>query len=61
MASEKASPSAGRSDLQPPADAPPAYNEITGTLDIRQDGFSTQTQVRGRSLTFLPFNDSSSP
>lgn len=25
--------------------SPPAYNEATGILDIRQEGLSTQTQV----------------
>jgi hypothetical protein len=30
---------------QLPAEAAPAYNEATGTLDINQAGLSTQTQV----------------
>jgi hypothetical protein len=43
-------------DQPPTDDAPPVYNEATGTLDLRQNGLSAQTQVRSQfpiSLIFL--------
>jgi hypothetical protein len=44
-------------DQPPSEDAPPAYNDATGTLDLRQDGLSTQSRVAGQLSTSLPYYD----
>jgi hypothetical protein len=51
MASETSPPYSRTDDQQPIEksieDIPPTYNDATGILDIRQNGLSAQTQVRG--------------
>lgn len=46
MASETAPPRPKAVELSA-GEAPPAYDELTGTLELRQDGLDTQTQLRG--------------
>jgi hypothetical protein len=41
--------------------APPTYNDSTGVLDVSQDGFSTQTQVRGEFPPLLYFHSLNLP
>ena len=47
MASGTSPPYSRTDDQQRIEDIPPTYNDATGTLDVRQDGLSAQTQVRG--------------
>ncbi|TVY80303.1 Sterol 3-beta-glucosyltransferase UGT80B1 [Lachnellula suecica] len=60
MASELP-PAYSESREQPPADnALPAYNDATGILEVRQDGLSTQTQIRNDGRVDIDINETDS-
>lgn len=46
----------GKGCLPPTEDAPPGYDEATGTLDIGQDGLHAQTQARGPLSNIIPLS-----
>lgn len=49
MASKAASTDPGTGDQPQIDDEPPAYDHATGTLEVRQDGISTESKVGGAS------------
>jgi hypothetical protein len=53
----KAPPAYPEPDQQPAEDAPPAYNDATGTLDHHQDGLQTKTQVRSQLSIIVSYRD----
>lgn len=56
MASEPPPPRLETGNQPPTEDAPPAYDDATGTLDVHQDGLSAQSQVTGQRFTSFPFD-----